>query len=50
MSGGTSPAYVRAAPQSVAAWRGGRAIPRATFDAHVAAVARARLKSLGYVQ
>jgi acyl-coenzyme A synthetase/AMP-(fatty) acid ligase len=33
--------YVRAAPDSVAAWRGGAAITRAVFETHVAAVARA---------
>lgn len=34
-------AYVRAAPDSIAAWRAGGPITRATFAAHVAAVARA---------
>ena len=33
--------YVRAAPDSIAAWRAGGAVTRATFESHVAAVARA---------
>jgi acyl-coenzyme A synthetase/AMP-(fatty) acid ligase len=33
--------YVRAAPDSIAAWRSGGAVTRATFESHVAAVARA---------
>jgi acyl-coenzyme A synthetase/AMP-(fatty) acid ligase len=35
------PEYVRAAPESVAAWRAGRPVTRVQFEAHVAAVARA---------
>ncbi|HTU65270.1 MAG TPA: AMP-binding protein [Steroidobacteraceae bacterium] len=34
-------AYVRAAPDSIAAWRAGAAVTRAQFEGHVAAVARA---------
>jgi len=41
MSGAADLAYVRAAPDSIAAWRSGAPVPRATFEAHVAAVARA---------
>lgn len=33
--------YVRATPQTIAAWRGGNAVTRLQFEGHVAAVARA---------
>src|SRR6185295_10038997 len=41
MSAADRPDYVRAAPQSIAAWRAGGAVTRATFESHVAALSRA---------
>jgi acyl-coenzyme A synthetase/AMP-(fatty) acid ligase len=41
MSGTAGLSYVRATPDAVAAWRAGAAVTRATFESHVAAVARA---------